>query len=40
MSARNPDLGRIGIWAGDFDRLPATGIRKAAGMTDGAAVGH
>ncbi|MGO4747399.1 LLM class flavin-dependent oxidoreductase, partial [Streptomyces sp. 2MCAF27] len=30
MSARTPDLGRIGIWAGDLDSYPAAGIREAA----------
>ncbi|MFE3717202.1 TIGR03620 family F420-dependent LLM class oxidoreductase [Streptomyces cyaneofuscatus] len=30
MSARAHGLGRIGIWAGDFDHLPASGVRKAA----------
>ncbi|MCX4825851.1 LLM class flavin-dependent oxidoreductase [Streptomyces sp. NBC_01142] len=30
MSARTHDLGRIGIWAGDFDRLPAPEVRRAA----------
>ncbi|MFD8687370.1 TIGR03620 family F420-dependent LLM class oxidoreductase [Streptomyces sp. NPDC059651] len=30
MSARPHGLGRTGIWAGDFDRLPASGVRNAA----------
>ncbi|MFI9291754.1 TIGR03620 family F420-dependent LLM class oxidoreductase [Streptomyces gardneri] len=30
MSARGRDLGRVGIWAGDFDRLTAPEVRKAA----------
>ncbi|ROO84886.1 putative F420-dependent oxidoreductase [Actinocorallia herbida] len=30
MSAPTPDLGRVGIWAGDFDLVPATGLRRAA----------
>jgi probable F420-dependent oxidoreductase len=30
VSARTPGLGRVGIWAGDFDRLTAAGIRAAA----------
>ncbi|WP_338930841.1 TIGR03620 family F420-dependent LLM class oxidoreductase [Streptomyces netropsis] len=34
MSARTPDLGRIGIWAGDFDRLSAPGVRKAAAVVE------
>ncbi|GGR10439.1 TIGR03620 family F420-dependent LLM class oxidoreductase [Streptomyces netropsis] len=34
MSARTPDLGRIGIWAGDFDRLSAPGVRKAAAVIE------
>ncbi|MFC9327611.1 LLM class flavin-dependent oxidoreductase [Kitasatospora sp. NPDC057015] len=29
-SAGRPDLGRIGIWAGDLDNLPAAGVRTAA----------
>ncbi|MFI1258671.1 hypothetical protein ACH4U6_33500 [Streptomyces netropsis] len=34
MSARTPDLGRIGIWAGDFDRLSTPGVRKAAAVIE------
>jgi alkanesulfonate monooxygenase SsuD/methylene tetrahydromethanopterin reductase-like flavin-dependent oxidoreductase (luciferase family) len=30
VSARRPDLGRIGIWAGDFDQHPAADVREAA----------
>ncbi|MET8387248.1 TIGR03620 family F420-dependent LLM class oxidoreductase [Streptosporangium canum] len=30
MSARTPGLGRVGIWAGDFDALPAADVRQAA----------
>ncbi|GAB2443074.1 TIGR03620 family F420-dependent LLM class oxidoreductase [Streptosporangium sandarakinum] len=30
MSTRTPGLGRIGIWAGGFDSLPATDVRQAA----------
>ncbi|WP_433425142.1 TIGR03620 family F420-dependent LLM class oxidoreductase [Microtetraspora malaysiensis] len=30
MSARERALGRMGIWAGDLDSYPATGVREAA----------
>ncbi|GAA2293538.1 TIGR03620 family F420-dependent LLM class oxidoreductase [Nonomuraea roseoviolacea subsp. roseoviolacea] len=30
MTARTPTLGRVGIWAGDFDALPAPEVRRAA----------
>ncbi|MGP4089256.1 TIGR03620 family F420-dependent LLM class oxidoreductase [Streptomyces sp. KR55] len=30
MNARGPDLGRVGIWAGDLDNHPAAGVREAA----------
>ncbi|MGI5488257.1 TIGR03620 family F420-dependent LLM class oxidoreductase [Microtetraspora malaysiensis] len=30
MSARAPGLGRVGIWAGDFDLLSAADVRQAA----------
>ncbi|NUW34207.1 TIGR03620 family F420-dependent LLM class oxidoreductase [Nonomuraea sp. SMC257] len=30
MRARTPALGRVGIWAGDFDALPAADVRRAA----------
>ncbi|MER6306629.1 TIGR03620 family F420-dependent LLM class oxidoreductase [Streptomyces sp. NPDC001657] len=30
MNARTHGLGRVGIWAGDFDRLSASEVRKAA----------
>ncbi|MEV8636642.1 TIGR03620 family F420-dependent LLM class oxidoreductase [Streptosporangium sp. NPDC051023] len=30
MNARTPDLGRVGIWAGDFDTLSAADVRQAA----------
>lgn len=29
-----PGLGRVGIWAGDFDLLSAADVRKAAGATE------
>ncbi|MFK0258571.1 LLM class flavin-dependent oxidoreductase [Streptomyces sp. NPDC090445] len=34
MSARAHDLGRVGIWAADFDYLSAPEVRKAAGMVE------
>ncbi|MEU9377595.1 TIGR03620 family F420-dependent LLM class oxidoreductase [Streptomyces sp. NPDC048255] len=34
MSARTHGLGRIGIWAGDFDRLSAPVVRKAAAVIE------
>ncbi|MEV5508754.1 hypothetical protein [Streptomyces orinoci] len=34
MSARTHGLGRIGIWAGDFDHLSAPGVRKAAAVIE------
>ncbi|MBL1121024.1 TIGR03620 family F420-dependent LLM class oxidoreductase [Streptomyces sp. 110] len=34
MSAHTHGLGRVGIWAGDFDHLSATGVRKAAAMIE------
>jgi probable F420-dependent oxidoreductase len=30
VSARGPDLGRVGIWAGDLDNYLAAGLREAA----------
>ncbi|MBN6055041.1 TIGR03620 family F420-dependent LLM class oxidoreductase [Nonomuraea sp. RK-328] len=30
MTARTPGLGRVGIWAGDFDALAAAEVRRAA----------
>ncbi|MFI6921014.1 TIGR03620 family F420-dependent LLM class oxidoreductase [Nonomuraea spiralis] len=29
-----PDLGRVGIWAGDMDRLPASALRRAAAAVE------
>lgn len=29
MNGHRPDLGRIGIWAGDLDSFPAAGVREA-----------
>ena len=34
MSARTHNLGRIGIWAGDFDHLSAPAVRKAAAVIE------
>ncbi|MFD5462201.1 TIGR03620 family F420-dependent LLM class oxidoreductase [Kitasatospora sp. NPDC127059] len=34
MNGRKPDLGRIGIWAGDLDTYPAAGIREAAATVE------
>ncbi|MFI6422000.1 LLM class flavin-dependent oxidoreductase [Streptomyces sp. NPDC050842] len=34
MSARTHGLGRIGIWAGDFDQLSAPGVRQAAAVIE------
>ncbi|GHF78057.1 LLM class F420-dependent oxidoreductase [Kitasatospora xanthocidica] len=34
MSARPHGLGRIGIWAGDLDHLPAAGVRDAAAAVE------
>ena len=31
---REPDLGRIGIWAGELDRWPATNLREAAAVVE------
>ncbi|MFE4632941.1 TIGR03620 family F420-dependent LLM class oxidoreductase [Streptomyces sp. NPDC056773] len=45
MSARphhrdhHHNLGRIGIWAGDFDRLPAPALREAAAAIEGLGYG-
>jgi hypothetical protein len=30
MSSPKPDLGRIGIWAGDLDNYPVADLRAAA----------
>ena len=30
MSVRTPGLGRVGVWAGDFDLLTAADVRQAA----------
>jgi Luciferase-like monooxygenase len=34
MNSPKPDLGRIGIWAGDLDRYPVAGVRAAARAID------
>ncbi|MCC3770953.1 TIGR03620 family F420-dependent LLM class oxidoreductase [Streptomyces sp. UNOC14_S4] len=34
MNGRKPDLGRIGIWAGDLDTYPAAGLREAAAAVE------
>ncbi|MGX1885533.1 LLM class flavin-dependent oxidoreductase [Streptomyces sp. NPDC055287] len=39
MSARTHSLGRVGIWAGDFDHLSAPEIRKAAAAVENLGFG-
>ncbi|MEV1177965.1 TIGR03620 family F420-dependent LLM class oxidoreductase [Nonomuraea sp. NPDC049784] len=34
MSGRAPDLGQVGIWAGEADRYPATVLREAAAAVE------
>ncbi|MFF0309312.1 LLM class flavin-dependent oxidoreductase [Streptosporangium sp. NPDC004379] len=34
MSVRAPGLGRVGIWAGEFDALPAAEVRQAAAVIE------
>jgi hypothetical protein len=34
MNSPKPDLGRIGIWAGDLDNYPVAAVRAAAAAID------
>jgi probable F420-dependent oxidoreductase len=39
VSGHRPDLGRIGIWAGDLDSSPMAGVRDAAAAIEDAGYG-
>ncbi|TMR92997.1 hypothetical protein [Nonomuraea basaltis] len=39
MSARTPGIGRVGIWAGNFDALPATELRQASAAIENLGYG-
>jgi hypothetical protein len=39
VSGHRPDLGRIGIWAGDLDSYPTAGVRDAVAAIEDAGYG-